>query len=349
MTPDDTVAPVAVSATLNGALLTIIFTEERRLDAANLPPKTAFRVTSPTREFEITELAVDGPNRKIGLLLSELAEPNEVVTVAYTKPTTGNDLNAIQDEAGNDAASFTLVCDNGTLDKTGPVFEKAHVTNNELTIWFTDANALKTTDLPNKSVFDVISNGAAVTINSYTVDAAAKAVVLTLARSIQPGETTYVSYTDPSFSNDTTAIQDTAGNDAQTFYRKLVTNFSVDTAVPKLVANSAINNIVNLKFDIQLTPNTPSVNRFSVRVNGVDYTPIQVNTDGPDRLVYLTLPITTVYNDTVLVTYNGAPDTPVRILSENGNAAESFTNVSVVNQNPYTVPYEPSSGGGGGP
>lgn len=348
VTPEDTVAPVAVSATLNGALLTIVFTEERRLDAANIPPKTAFRVTSPTREFEITSLAVDGPNRKIGLLLSELAEPNEVVTVAYTKPSSGNDLNAIQDEAGNDAASFTLVCDNATLDKTGPVFEKAHVTNSALTIWFTDANALKTTDLPNKSVFEVISDGAAVTINSYTVDAAAKAVVLTLARSIQPGETTYVSYTDPSFSNDTTAIQDTVGNDAQTFYRKLVTNFSVDTAQPKLVVNSAINNIINLKFDLALTANTPATPRFAATVNGTSHTPIQVNVDGPDRLVYLTLPVTTVYGDVITVTYNAADGADTKILGANGNPALGFPHISVVNQNPYTVPYEPSSNSGGG-
>lgn len=339
VTPEDTVAPVAASATINGALITIIFTEERRLDALNVPLKTAFRATSSTREFEITSLAVDGPNRKIGLLLSERADPNETVTVAYTKPTAGNDLNAIQDEAGNDAPSFTLVCTNETLDKTGPVFEKAHVTNTELTIWFTDANSLKTTDLPNKSVFDVVSNGTAVTINSYTVDAAARAVILTLARSIQPGETTYVSYTDPTYSNDVTALQDTAGNDAQSFYRKLVTNFSVDTIQPKLVATSAINNIINLKFDLTLTANTPATGRFSVTVNAAPQNPIQINTDGPDRLVYLTLPVTTAYGDVIRVTYSAADGATTKILGSNGNAAQAFTDVIVVNQNPYTDPY----------
>lgn len=345
--PEDTVAPVATSATINGALITVLFTEERRLDAVNVPLKTAFRITSSTREFEITSLAVDGPNRKIGLLLSERADPNEVVTVAYTKPTSGNDLNAIQDEAGNDAPSFTLTCTNETLDKTGPVFEKAHVTNSALTIWFTDANPLSTSNLPTTSVFEVISNGTAVAVSSFTVDAAAKAVVLTLARSIKPGETTYVSYTDPSVSNDTTAIQDTAGNDAQTFYRKLVTNFSVDTELPKLVANSAINNIVNLKFDLTLTANVPATSRFSATVNGVTHIPIQVNTDGPDRLVYLTLPVTTLYGDVITVTYNAADGAGTKILGANGNASASFTGVSVVNQNPYYAPYDPGSGGGG--
>jgi len=347
VTPEDTVAPVAASATINGALVTVIFTEERKLDAVNVPLKTAFRITSATREFEITSLAVDGPNRKIGLLLSERADPNETVTVAYTKPTGGNDLNAIQDEAGNDAPSFTLTCTNETLDKTGPVFEKAHVTNAALTIWFTDANPLKTTDLPNKSVFEVISNGSAVTISSYTVDAAAKAVVLTLARSIQPGETTYVSYTDPTYSNDTTAIQDTAGNDAQSFYRKLVTNFSVDTAVPKLVATSAINNILNLKFDLALTNNTPAIAQFAVTVNAVPRNPIQVNTDGPDKLVYLTLPVTTAYGDVVRVTYYASDGSGTKILGSNNVAAAAFTDVSVVNQNPNYAPYDPNNGGGG--
>ena len=197
-------------------------------------------------------------------------------------------------------------------------------------------------------MFEVISDGTAVTISSYTVDGAAKAVILTLARAIQPGETLYVSYTDPTASNDTTAIQDTAGNDAQTFYRKLVTNFSVDTTQPKLVANSAINNIINLKFDLTLTANVPATSRFSATVNGVACTPIQVNTDGSDRLVYLTLPVTTVYGDVITVTYNAADGAGTKILGANGNAAVAFTGVSVVNQNAYTVPYEPNNGGGGG-
>lgn len=349
VTPDDTVAPVATSATINGALVTIFFTEERRLDALNVPPKTAFRITSPSREFEITSLAVDGPNRKIGLLLDTRADPNEVVTVAYTKPSSGNDLNAIQDEAGNDAASFTLTCTNDTLDKTGPVFEKAHVTDAALTIWFTDANPLSTTNLPNKSVFEVISNGSAVTINSYTVDASAKAVVLTLARNIEPGETTYVSYTDPTFNNDITAIQDTAGNDAQSFYRKLVVNFSTDKTRPTFEVAACLYNIVNIKFSEELSANIPGASRFAVWVNGVSYTPTSVAIDGPNRMVGLTIAHTTLYGEVVSVTYNdvaGSSPTPITDLA--GNTAVGFTTKPVRNDNPYFAPYDPNSGGGGG-
>jgi len=349
VTPDDTVAPVAASATANGALITIIFTEERRLDATNVPPKTAFRVTSATREFEITSLAVDGANRKIGLLLDERVDPNEVVTVAYTKPTSGDDLNAIQDEAGNDAASFSLACTNETLDKTGPVFEKAHVTDSALTIWFTDASPLKTTDLPNKSVFDVVSNGAAVTISSYTVDANAKAVVLTLARAIEPGETTYVTYTDPTYSNDVGAIQDTAGNDAASFYRKLVVNFSTDKTRPTFEVAACQYNIVNIKFNETLSANIPGASRFAVWVNGVSYTPTSVAIDGPNRMVGLTISATTLYGDVVTVTYNdvaGASPTPITDLA--GNAAVGFTTKPVRNDNPYYAPYS-TGGGGGGP
>lgn len=348
VTPDDTVAPVPVSASVVGSLLTIVFNEERRLDAVNAPPAKAFRVTSPTREFTIESVAVDGPNRKIGLLLGELAEPNEVVTVVYTDPTSGNDKNALQDEAGNDVASFTLTCGNDTTDRIGPQFKEAHVTNNALTIWFTDANALATTNLPGVSAFKVVVDSSPVTINSLSVDSAAKAVILSLQKNVPPGAVVYVSYTDPTISNDTVAIQDTIGNDAIGFTSKAVTNFSADVTGPTLSATSAINNIVNLKFNKKLQSNTPATERFAVTVNGTSYVPFQVNVDGEDSLVVLSLLVTTVYGDIVTVTYNAADGAPVKILDQAGNGAYGWGVTQVVNQNTFVPTYDPNTGGGGG-
>lgn len=347
VTPEDTVAPVALSAKVNGALVTITFTEERRLDAANVPPKTAFRVTSPSREFEVTSLAIDGPHRKLGLLLDERADPNEVVTVAYTKPSTGNDLNAIQDEAGNDAASFTLVCTNETADKKGPVYEKAQVVNTTLTIWFTDANELKTTDLPATSTFEVIANNNEVAVNSLAVNGTSKTVTLTLARSIQPGETVYVSYTDPTYSNDVNAIQDTSGNDAETFTRKLVTNKSADTTQPVFSFAACVNATLNIKFSKQLSSTVPAASRFTVAINGVNYTPTYTVVDGSNNIVGLALPQNTVFGDTITVTYNATGTSPARITDLAGNTAVAFSGQPVRNENPYIAPYDPNGGVGG--
>ena len=348
VTPDDTVAPVAVSATLNGALLTIIFNEERRLDALNPPPATAFRVTSPKREFSIETVAVDGPNRKIGLLLSELAEANEVVTVSYKDPTTGDDKNALQDEAGNDVASFTLTCTNDTVDKTGPAFREARVDGTRLVVWFHDANSLSTTNLPALSTITVTSGGAVVEIDNLEVYQPDNALIVNLKKAIQPGVITTITYKDPTTSNDPNAIQDTLGNDAPGFYSKPVDNVSTDQTGPYLTATSAINNIVNLKFGEKLTSNTPDPVRFAVTVNGVSHVPIQVNVNGDDALVVLTLPVTTVYGDVVTVTYNAANGTPTKILDLAGNGAYGWGVITVQNQNVYYAPYDPNAGGGGG-
>jgi len=348
VTPDDTVAPVPISASISNSLLTITFTEERRLDALNTPPANAFRVTSPTREFSIVSVAVDGPNRKIGLLLNELAEPNEVVTVSYKDPTTGNDKNALQDEAGNDVASFTLTCGNDTTDRVGPVFEKAECNGTIVAIWFTDANALSTTNLPATSSFTVYVNDQKINVTNILVFGADKKIDLTLASAIPVGATVTVSYADPTASNDVNAIQDTVGNDAVGFYKKPVTNVTPDTTSPLLVATSAINNIINLKFSEKLASNSPDPVRFAVVVNGTSYVPTQVNVNGDDRLVVLTIGVTTVYGDNVSVTYNAADGTPVKILDPQGNGASGWTSVPVVNQNTFVPTYDPGGGGGGG-
>ena len=50
----------------------------------------------------------------------------QTVTVSYTDPSSNNDANAVQDSAGNDAASvpFTAVT-NQTVSNVGPVFASA--------------------------------------------------------------------------------------------------------------------------------------------------------------------------------------------------------------------------------
>ncbi|MCW8178052.1 SwmB domain-containing protein, partial [Verminephrobacter aporrectodeae] len=55
------------------------------------------------------------------LTLSTAVSHGQSVTVAYADPTTGNDANAIQDAAGNDAASFAATAvSNNTPDTTPP-------------------------------------------------------------------------------------------------------------------------------------------------------------------------------------------------------------------------------------
>lgn len=341
VTPDDTVAPVKLDATINGALIVINFTEERRLDALNAPPATAFRVTSPTRTFDVMSVSVDGPNRKVYISLSEQAEPYEAVTVAYTDPSSGDDALAIQDEAGNDSASFSLLCTNNTVDKVGPKFWRADALNNQLIIYFTDANALDATNVPATSAFRVYNDGVQMTISSLSVDGPNKKVTLTLSTSFTPGAWVTFTYIDPSISNDPNAIQDTLGNDAPGFTNIYALNLTTDTTGPNFAGAIFIANQVTIVFDEELDANSvPLASQFSINLNGTTYTPSTVSVSGPDRAVYLQLPVTSAYGQYMNVSYTGS-GTTTRVKDVYGNWGANFSSKPARNDNANLVDYVP--------
>jgi len=118
----DTTAPVFTSGSVNGTSLVLNYTETNSLDSINVPPTTAFAVTVAGGSRSVSSLVVDPAGNRVILTLASAVLTGQSVTVAYTDPTAGvDDLNAVQDVAGNDAASFaaTTVA-NVTGDATPP-------------------------------------------------------------------------------------------------------------------------------------------------------------------------------------------------------------------------------------
>ncbi len=78
------------------------------LDQSNLPAASAFTGTADGTAFTVTDIvtftALQGD---LYLTVSPVLRPGQRVVLTYTDPTGGNDPNAVQDAAGNDAASFT--------------------------------------------------------------------------------------------------------------------------------------------------------------------------------------------------------------------------------------------------
>ncbi|WP_313168067.1 SwmB domain-containing protein, partial [Massilia oculi] len=99
----DTLAPAFVSASVNGAVLEMRYSEA--LDADHPPPLGAFTVLAGGVEVVVNAVAV-GAAGTLTLTLAAPVAAGQAVTVAYRDPTTGDDLAAIQDAAGNDAASL---------------------------------------------------------------------------------------------------------------------------------------------------------------------------------------------------------------------------------------------------
>ncbi len=101
--PSDTTPPVIQSMTVNSLAKTITLTYDSALDASNKPPTTAFAATTAGAANAVDSVDVSGAT--VILNLHNPILPG-AVSLVYTDPTAGNDVNAIQDIAGNDASGF---------------------------------------------------------------------------------------------------------------------------------------------------------------------------------------------------------------------------------------------------
>ncbi|WP_265665934.1 SwmB domain-containing protein, partial [Verminephrobacter aporrectodeae] len=111
--PADTTAPALIITgdsrpKVTGDQLVLSFSDTGNLDAdaGHTPAPGAFTVLVNGVANTVTSVTVEPQAKTVTLTLTTAVTSDQTVTVAYADPTTGNDANAIQDAAGNDAASF---------------------------------------------------------------------------------------------------------------------------------------------------------------------------------------------------------------------------------------------------
>jgi VCBS repeat-containing protein len=104
----DRTSPTYVMGTLSGNTLILYFSEATSLNAVNKPDRLAFTVTAGNTAVGIAALAVNATAKTVTLTLETALSSVTGLTVAYADPTAGNDTAALQDIAGNDAASFSV-------------------------------------------------------------------------------------------------------------------------------------------------------------------------------------------------------------------------------------------------
>jgi uncharacterized repeat protein (TIGR02059 family) len=234
----DTVAPVFQSVATNADGSKVILTYDSPLWSTTAA-SGAFAVTIGGTAVGVTGVAVNGST--VELTLSTVALAGQAVTVAYTDPTAGEDANAVQDAAGNDAVTLAATAvDTTPIDNTPPAYQNATISGNTLTLVY--GEVLKANALPVASAFTVTVNGTVVTngISAVAINGQDnKKIDLTLANPVFFGQKVTIGYTDPTAGNDANAVQDPVGNDAASFVNYGVANTTAATSTMNIASQMA--------------------------------------------------------------------------------------------------------------
>ena len=334
----DTVAPAFISAVTGAGGASLVLTYDQALDAAHLPDAGSFSVSVNGVLVGVTGVSVAGAT--LVLTLQTAVGHGQTVTVAYDDTTAGNDALAVQDAAGNDAASLPVTnVSNLVPDGTPPVFVAAVTSADGGTLVLTYSEALDPAHVPDGSRFTVQVNGALVAVSAVAV--AGSSVLLTLGIAVPHGAAVTVAYTDPTDANDTNAIQDAAGNDAASLPTTSVSNGVPDTTAPTLVSavTSTDGALLELSYSEALdAANPPLAARFTVRVDGVQVPVTNVAIVGSS--VLLTLASNVPHGAAVSIAYadatTGNDDSAIQDMA--GNDAVSLADTSVANLVADTAP-----------
>ncbi|WP_252715831.1 SwmB domain-containing protein, partial [Acinetobacter bereziniae] len=340
----DTTAPTFVSAAVDTTGTSLTLTYSEALDGTHPPAVGDFTVTAGGQVVTVTNVAVVGST--VVLTLGTPVTAGQAVEVGYTDPTAGNDVNAIQDAAGNDAASLpaTPVSNDSTVpagDTTAPSFESAAVDSTGLLLTLTYNELLDATHPPVAGDFAVTAGGQVVTVTNVAV--VGSTVVLTLGAPVTAGQSVTVGYTDPSVDNDVNAIQDIAGNDAATLTPTAVDNGSTvpagDTTAPSFesAAVDSTGLLLTLTYNELLDATHPPVaGDFAVTAGGQVVTVTNVAVVGSTVVLTLGAPVTAGQSVTVGYTDPSADNDVNAIQDIAGNDAATLTPTAV--DNGSTVP-----------
>ncbi|NUG08191.1 type I secretion C-terminal target domain-containing protein [Acinetobacter bereziniae] len=339
ITAGDVTNPQFESANVDNSGTQLTLTYSEALDSTNLPTPDSFVVTAGGQSVTVTGVSINGNN--VILTLAPPITTGQSVQIAYTDPTTGNDTNAIQDVAGNDAASLptTTVTNDSTVpgtDTTPPIFVSATVDNTGTQLVLTYNKDLDSANLPLINSFAVTADGQIVAVTGVSVNGST--VVLTLGTPVTAGQAVQVGYTDPTAGNDPNAIQDIAGNDAATLPPTSVSNGSVipggDTTAPTFV-NATVDPLgttLTLNYNEALDPlNPPVAGDFAVTADGQVVAITNVLVVGSSVVLTLGAPVTAGQAVQVGYTDPTAGNDPNAIQDIAGNDAATLPPTSVSN------------------
>jgi uncharacterized repeat protein (TIGR02059 family) len=323
------VSLVYVSSAIENATPSLLEMTYSSTLANIIPLVSAFVVLVNSVSRTVSKATISGS--KVQLTLASPVLSGDIVTVAYTKPSS----NPLQTSTGVQAGTISAQPVTNRITSVIPVYVSSSIENATPALLEMTYNVTLANIVPAISAFTVLINSKARTISKITISGTK--VQLTLASPVVYGDIVTVSYTKPSKN----PLQTTTGGQAATFSAKTVTN-RVASANP-LYVNSSIENatpsLLEMTYNLSLANKVPATSAFTVLVNSQTRAVTKVAVSG--TRVQLTLGSPVIYGDFVTVAYRKPSSNPLQTAT--GAQAATITAQIVTNNVSPVIPAYVSS------
>ncbi|MGF3026869.1 beta strand repeat-containing protein, partial [Methylobacterium aquaticum] len=327
----DAMRPTLASATVDGTAL--VLTYDEALDAIQVPTTGAFSVMAGGTAVTVSGVAVDATARTVTLTLASAVTSGQTVTLAYTDPSAGDDTNAVQDAAGNDAATLSATSVTNTTpvpDTTPPMITAVSIPNTAMRIGDTVT-----------ATITVASDTDTYTLQSGTIAGYSLGSLTRVDATTYTATVTVTAGADVAASADlpvSLVLQDSAGN-RNTAYTTAISQGgdALDATRPTLASATVNGTALVLAYSEALDAlHGPTAGAFSVMAGGTAVTVSGVAVDAMAKTVTLTLASAVTSGQTVTVAYTdpSAGDDTNAVQDAIGNDAATLSATSVTNTTP---------------
>ena len=236
--PTETRAPAFQNATVDGVSLVMNYLDAgvNALDSTFIPLATAFTVMVDGVSVNTTAVTVDAIAKTVNLTLATAVTSGQGVKLDYTDAA-GNNVNAIQDAAGNDAASLTGIPVVNTGDIIAPTLSSSTPADNAITVAAASNIVLTFSEAVQASTGNiVISNGTdtrPIAVGNSQVSIVGNTVTINPTDDLTAGTTYSVQIASG-------VLKDLAGNSYAGLSDSTTLDFSTLDTVNHTVAMSAV-------------------------------------------------------------------------------------------------------------
>ena len=317
--PADTTLPTLSSAAINGAALTLTFSEA--LDPGSVPAALQFGATIGTLSVRGTAIEIDGAT--VTVTMSTGARHGQAAELNFTNPGS----NPLRDLSGNLVEDFLR---QSVTNNTPPAFSSATVSGAALSVNFDGPLDEAAGSKPAAADFAVTVGGEAAALAATDpVEVSGAKVTLTLAEAVG-GSLVAVTV---GYTPGTNALKDSdnAKLPVAGFSGRTVTNNTVDTTLPTL-SSAAINGAaLTLTFSEALDPGSvPAALQFGATIGTLSVRGTAIEIDG--ATVTVTMSTGARHGQAAELNFTNPGSNPLRDLS--GNLVEDFLRQSVTNNTP---------------